>query len=98
MVLSIVELFLSGNAAFSAFRAFRLARVIQLARKAERLRKIVNVLASAMAEAIYLFMLLLIFLFIYTILGMQLYGTDVCLVCLGRGRVHLICTCMRGGN
>ena len=77
VALSVIELFLNGAATFSAFRSFRLARLLQLVAKTPRLRKLVNVLFYAMQEAFHLFLLLLIFLFIYTTLGMQLYGTQV---------------------
>ena len=73
---SVVELFFSDSSALSAFRAFRLARVLQLARKWHRLKKMVGVLGAAFGDAMYLFCLLTIFLFIFTILGMQLYGNQ----------------------
>ena len=74
VVLSLVELGLSGSSAISAFRAFRLVRVVKVARHFTRLRAIIAALSKSVNEALAVSLLLLIFLSIFAILGMQLYG------------------------
>ena len=56
------------------FRIFRVIRVARLLRSFESMQVIMSVLIRSMNSFIYLWMLLLLFLFIYTLLGMQLYG------------------------
>jgi hypothetical protein len=81
VMLSLVELiFMSGSGALSALRAVRIFRVFRVLRVARLLRglksmlQIINVIQRSISSFIYLAMLLLLFVFIYALLGMQIFG------------------------
>lgn len=82
VILSIVELvFLSGGggevSAFQTvriFRTFRVLRVARLLRSMKSMMNIIQVISRSISSFIYLAMLLFLFLFIYALLGMQIYG------------------------
>lgn len=81
VIMSLVELaFLSGNGALSAFRSvrmFRTLRVLRVARLLRGLKSMMNIIAviqRSISSFIYLGMLLFLFIFIYALLGMQLFG------------------------
>ena len=81
VMLSLVELAMgSGGGALMAFRAirvlrtFRVLRVARILRSLQSMQKIMSVIARSASSFMYLFMLLLIFLFIYALLGMQIFG------------------------
>jgi hypothetical protein len=63
-----------GSGTLSVFRAFRLMRVFRLARKWEELNKIVKTIFKSLASIAYLSLLLLVFVFIMALLGMQIFG------------------------
>jgi|LauGreDrversion4_2_1035121.scaffolds.fasta_scaffold11520_7 hypothetical protein len=81
VLLSLVELiFMSGGGALSALRAVRIFRVFRVLRVARLLRglksmlQIINVISRSISSFIYLAMLLMLFIFIYALLGMQMFG------------------------
>jgi hypothetical protein len=81
VILSLVELlFMNGSGALSALRAVRIFRVFRVLRVARLLRglksmiQIINVISRSISSFIYLAMLLLLFVFIYALLGMQVFG------------------------
>lgn len=81
VILSIVELaFMSGGGAISAFRTirifrtFRVLRVARLLRSMKSMMDIIAVISRSISSFIYLAMLLFLFLFIYSLLGIQIYG------------------------
>lgn len=82
VILSIIELsILSGStSAFSAFRAirvfriFRVLRVVRLLRYFNSISKIIKAVGKSISNFIYLFMLLILFLVIFTLLGMKIFG------------------------
>jgi Ion transport protein len=81
VLLSLVELiFMSGSGALSALRAVRIFRVFRVLRVARLLRglksmvQIINVISRSISSFIYLAMLLMLFIFIYALLGMQVFG------------------------
>lgn len=81
VILSLVELiFMSGGGAMSALRAVRIFRVFRVLRVARLLRglksmmQIINVISRSISSFIYLAMLLCLFIFIYALLGMQVFG------------------------
>ena len=87
VILSLAEIiFLSGQGSFSAFRAvrvFRVARMLRtlrvvriarLLRALREMRKLINVISETLSSFTFVGLLLLIFLFIYTLFGMQLFG------------------------
>jgi len=82
VLLSIFELaFLSGEGgALSAFRTvrifrtFRVLRVARLLRSMQSMQVIIGVIGRSISSFIYLALLLLLFIFIYSLMGMQLFG------------------------
>ncbi|KRX08852.1 hypothetical protein PPERSA_08956 [Pseudocohnilembus persalinus] len=84
VLLSIFELiFFSGkNSAVSAFRAlrilrtFRVLRVTRLLRGLQFMAKIIQVIQRTMDDFVWVAVLLFLFIFIYSLLGMQIYGGE----------------------
>jgi len=82
VILSLFEIaFLSdGGGALSAFRAvrifrtFRVLRVARLLRSMQSMQIIMGVISRSISSFIYLALLLLLFVFIYALLGMQTFG------------------------
>lgn len=79
VIVSVIELGLSfgniaENGALSVFRAFRLMRVFKLARRWAELNKIVRTIFKSLSSIAYLSLLLLVFIFIMALLGMQIFG------------------------
>ena len=84
VLLSVVELaFMSGGGALSAFKAvrimrtFRVLRVARLLKSMKSMQIIMNVISRSFNSILYLAMLLLLFLFIYALLGMQVFGGNL---------------------
>jgi Ion transport protein len=65
---------IADSGALSVFRAFRLMRVFKLARRWAELNKIVRTIFKSLSSIAYLSLLLLVFIFIMALLGMQLFG------------------------
>lgn len=83
VLMSLVEMvFMSGNGALSAFRSIRMLRTLRVLRVARLLRglksmmNIIAVIQRSISSFIYLGMLLFLFIFIYALLGMQLFGGE----------------------
>jgi hypothetical protein len=78
VVSSVVELVVffggGGRGTLSVFRAFRLMRVFKLARRWEELSNIVQTIFKSISSIAYLSLLLLVFIFIMALLGMQIFG------------------------
>jgi hypothetical protein len=82
VILSIVELaFLSNSggslSAFRAvriFRTFRVLRVARLLKSMQSMQVIIGVIGRSISSFVYLALLLLLFIFIYSLMGMQLFG------------------------
>lgn len=55
-------------------RAFRLLRIFRLARTWKELNRIVTAMIKSVMSVSYLSLILLLFLFIFALLGMQLFG------------------------
>jgi hypothetical protein len=84
VVISVVELFLrqgnvefSSNGAISVFRAVRLLRVFKLARSWTSFRDILEKMLVTAREIRTFAILLLIFILVFALLGMELYGHRV---------------------
>lgn len=78
VTISLVEYTLSsgGNSGFSAFRAlriFKVLRVTRLIRSLKYMRVIMRVLSATISSALYVGILLILFICVYSILGMNLY-------------------------
>ena len=74
VLVSYLELALSGSSALSAFRCVRLARVFKMAKSWESLRLILETILDTLPAMAYLSVLLLLFMFIASIGGMQILG------------------------
>lgn len=82
VILSVVELvFLSGSggslSAFRTvriFRTFRVLRVARLLKSMQSMQVILGVIARSVSSFVYLALLLLLFIFIYSLMGMQLFA------------------------
>eukprot|EP00803_Ostreobium_quekettii_P004183 evm.model.scf_87.8 EVM.evm.TU.scf_87.8 scf_87:120717-129538(-) len=81
VVASLVEITLtftpigaSLGGSLSILRTFRLMRVFKLARSWKELNKIINTIFKSLSSIAYLSLILLLFIFITALLGMQLFG------------------------
>lgn len=81
VILSTVEVVLansgvgsSGGNAISAFRAVRLLRLFKLAKSWKSLRKLLTTIQATIKDISYASILLLLFIFIYTLIGMEMYA------------------------
>jgi hypothetical protein len=83
VVLSIVELIIKKagvaftNGAFSALRAVRLLRVFKLARNWTSFRELLEKMSDTLGEIKYFAVLVLLFMFIETLLGMELFAYKI---------------------
>ena len=59
---------------FRIFRALRVLRVTRLLRALAFMRVIISVIGKTISSFIYIAFLLFLFIFIYSLLGMQMYG------------------------
>ncbi|KAL4482140.1 hypothetical protein ABPG72_014953 [Tetrahymena utriculariae] len=84
VILSIFDMFFlsgsSGGSSFSAFRSLRILRVFRVLRVTRLLRSLkfmkilIKVISSILDKLFYIVLLLVLYIFIYTLIGMQLYG------------------------
>uniref|UniRef100_A0AC35G2Z4 Ion transport domain-containing protein n=1 Tax=Panagrolaimus sp. PS1159 TaxID=55785 RepID=A0AC35G2Z4_9BILA len=80
VVLSVLELFQEGRGGLSVLRTFRLLRILKLVRFMPALRKQLVVMLKTMDNVTVFFGLLVLFIFIFSILGMNLFGCKFCKV------------------
>ncbi|KAF7415260.1 hypothetical protein HZH68_003749 [Vespula germanica] len=84
VILSIVELCQSfveergGSSGLSVLRTFRLLRILKLVRFLPNLRRQLFVMLRTMDNVAVFFSLLVLFIFIFSILGMNLFGCKFC--------------------
>ena len=84
VTLSLVEILMNlvggGGGNLSAFRTvrvlrtFRVLRIARLLRALQSMKVIIAVIARSISSFIYITILMFVFIFIYTLLGMQLFG------------------------
>eukprot|EP00736_Rhodelphis_marinus_P000156 Rmarinus@m.17433 len=74
---SILELFLPGSSGISVLRTFRLLRAFKLARSWVGLRRLLNTVLLSVASIGYFSCLMVLFIFIYSMMGMQMYGGEM---------------------
>ncbi|CAD8085687.1 unnamed protein product [Paramecium sonneborni] len=78
VALSLVDIFfLSGNSVFKSvriFRALRVLRITKLMRSLKFMNFLVQVLSNAFQSLMYIFLLLILFIYIFTLLGMSFFG------------------------
>lgn len=74
VILSLVEVGIGSDSGLSAFRAVRIFRIVRLVRKMKSMQVIIKVVTRSLPSFSYIALLLMLFCFIYSILGMQLFG------------------------
>ncbi|KAG1938066.1 voltage-dependent T-type calcium channel subunit alpha-1H [Pimephales promelas] len=74
VIISVCEIVGQGDGGFSVLRTFRLLRVLKLVRFLPALRRQLVVLMKTMDNVATFCMLLMLFIFIFSILGMHLFG------------------------
>ena len=74
VLLSLVELSLDSNSSISALRAFRLFRIIKLARSWKSLKLLIYSIAHTIAAIGNFTVLLGLFIYVYSLLGMQFFA------------------------
>ena len=80
VICSLIEVIFSNTTgsiaggSLSVLRTFRLLRVFKLARSWKELNKIVKTIFKSVASIAYLSLILVLFIFIMALLGMQLFG------------------------
>ncbi|KAA0155090.1 hypothetical protein FNF31_06158 [Cafeteria roenbergensis] len=74
VIVSVVDLFVGGDGGIAAFRTVRIARVLKIAKYLDSMRMIAEVVRQSLESFSYIALLLLLFCFIYSVLGMQLFG------------------------
>ena len=84
VIVSIVEIVLSppgflggsgaAGGAISALRTFRVFRLLKLARRWRRLNSLLKTVVAALQSGVYFMLLMCLFVFIYTLVGMQLFA------------------------
>ena len=73
VIMGIIEISLEGVKGLLVLRAFRMLRIFKLARKWKTLKTMLIKLINSMKAISYLALLMLIIMFIYTLLGKQLF-------------------------
>lgn len=65
---------LGSGGVISAFRALRLLRVFKLARNWPSLQNLIETMTKTLADISYFAVLMLLFIFIYSLLGMEFFA------------------------
>uniref|UniRef100_A0AAF5DMJ9 Voltage-dependent T-type calcium channel subunit alpha n=1 Tax=Strongyloides stercoralis TaxID=6248 RepID=A0AAF5DMJ9_STRER len=78
VALSVLEIFQEGKGGLSVLRTFRLLRILKLVRFMPALRYQLVVMLRTMDNVTVFFGLLALFIFIFSILGMNLFGCKFC--------------------
>ena len=76
VALSLVELLAEGVKGLSMLRSFRLLRVFKLAKSWKSLNDILTIMANTVGALSNLTFVLCIIVFIFAVMGMQLFGKD----------------------
>jgi len=79
ILLSYVQIIITANSAdllkyVRFLTAFKVLRIARLSRKSKFLKFIISIIRQALSSFLYLFVLLILFIFVYTLIGMQLFG------------------------
>ncbi|XP_013787213.2 voltage-dependent T-type calcium channel subunit alpha-1H-like, partial [Limulus polyphemus] len=78
VILSIVEVWQSSGSGLSVLRTFRLLRILKLVRFMPALRRQLVIMLRTLDNVAVFFALLILFIFIFSILGMNLFGCKFC--------------------
>ncbi|VDL71627.1 unnamed protein product [Nippostrongylus brasiliensis] len=89
VALSVLELFQEGKGGLSVLRTFRLLRILKLVRFMPALRYQLVVMLRTMDNVTVFFGLLVLFIFIFSCLGMVLFGYKFCV----HNETGLQCSC-----
>ena len=73
---SLIEKFVEGMGNVSVLRAFRAFRIFKLAKNWKTMNKLLRIIGDTIGNLINLTMVLFLVLFIFSIVGMQLFGPD----------------------
>mmetsp|Transcript_3119 Transcript_3119/g.7221 ORF Transcript_3119/g.7221 Transcript_3119/m.7221 type:complete len:1718 (+) Transcript_3119:685-5838(+) len=84
-----------GGNYLSVLRSFRLLRVFKLARTWKQLNQIISTIFKSLASISYLSLILMLFIFIFALLGMQFFGYQF-VFCNGYGLEFAAKTCPAG--
>ena len=76
VALSLVELLAEGVSGLSMLRSFRLLRVFKLAKSWKSLNDILTIMMNTVGALSNLTFVLCIIIFIFAVMGMQLFGKD----------------------
>ena len=74
---AVTSIGVSSGGAISAFRAFRILRVFKLVRRWKSFTWIMDTVGKSLADIKYFMVLLLLFVTIYTLLGMELFAHEM---------------------
>jgi len=74
VVFSYIELAFSNSSSLSALRTFRLGRVFKMAKSWDSLRQVIETVIETLPNMGYLSIVLLLFMFIASVGGMQMFG------------------------
>ncbi|PIK39623.1 putative voltage-dependent T-type calcium channel subunit alpha-1H-like [Apostichopus japonicus] len=78
VIVSIIEVMQQGSGGLSVLRTFRLLRILKLVRFMPALRRQLLVMLRTMDNVATFFSLLALFIFIFSVLGMHLFGCQFC--------------------
>ncbi|XP_041474173.1 voltage-dependent T-type calcium channel subunit alpha-1I-like isoform X5 [Lytechinus variegatus] len=78
VIVSVVEVLQDGSGGLSVLRTFRLLRILKLVRFMPALRRQLLVMLRTMDNVATFFSLLALFIFIFSILGMHIFGCKFC--------------------
>ena len=76
VTVSLLEKFVEGMGNVSVLRAFRAFRIFKLAKNWKTMNKLLRIIGDTLGNLINLTMVLFLVLFIFSIVGMQLFGPD----------------------
>ncbi|CAF4869841.1 unnamed protein product, partial [Rotaria sp. Silwood1] len=78
VLISLIELYGAKNSGLSVLRTFRLLRVLKLVRFMPTLRRQLVVMVKTLDSVAAFLLLLILFIFIFSVLGMHLFGGKFC--------------------
>ncbi|CAF4598355.1 unnamed protein product [Rotaria sp. Silwood1] len=78
VLIGLIELFGAKNSGLSVLRTFRLLRVLKLIRFMPTLRRQLVVMARTLDSVAAFLLVLMLFIFIFSLLGMHLFGGEFC--------------------
>lgn len=78
VIVSVIEVMQQGSGGLSVLRTFRLLRILKLVRFMPALRRQLLVMLRTMDNVATFFSLLALFIFIFSVLGMHLFGCKFC--------------------